>query len=365
MPPKKEWRNAKAPAPASVRLGRAQARLDTAIALQAEARRAPLNEQQAHRARMAHLGATMEDCTAKVDWRRQQLRAVQDEVGAGGSGAAHTTRQREAIQRVHHTLCGEVGPTIAALVEQLDTATPAWATLNGLLGKLSSSKELLEQACPAQPPAQAYDLTRNDGAGDQGDGHWEDDWSDWSESHEVQGGGGGGDEQGIGRDAYQGDGDGDDQPMGTGEWWDAPPRRWQAGSAKWEPQGHGKWARGRGSWADQLEAEHEGTDGAEEQPAATRRRLDDDGAARGSVDGGQQQRPHEQQQQQVPEGGPVGELDMERQKQLHAQRVERIINMAIDAGVNPVMDDGEEIRMLDPHQLDAWVAAKLPAALLC
>ncbi len=37
--------------------------------------------------------------------------------------------------------------------------------------------------------------------------------------------------------------------------------------------------------------------------------------------------------------------------------------MAIDAGVSPITPQGEELCMLDPQRLDAWVAEFFPAAL--
>ncbi len=363
----KAWRSAKQPAPASIRLGRAQAKLDKAIALQADARQALLDEEHQHRERMAGLQTAMAECTAKVGWRRQQLRAVQDEVGAGGSGAACQTRQQEAIQSVHSTICSVVGPTIEALVEQMDTASPAWAALNGLLGKLSASKDILEGAASARGAARTFDIGDDGGEGDLGGEHWADDGSEWSESHEVQDWAGEGEGQGHGDGAAQ-DSHGD-QSMGTDNWWDSPGRSWETGT-RWLPQGHGKWARGRDNWADQLEAEEHDAEGAVTQPAASRRRLGDDSGASGDGDG---RRPQQQQRQQQPQptaaGGPTcgqaAEADAAKQKQLHSERVSHIIHMAINAGINPVSASGEDLQLLDPHQLDAWVAENFTAALLC
>jgi hypothetical protein len=158
--------------------------------------------------------------------------------------------------------------------------------------------------------------------------------------------------------------------MGTDNWWDSPGGRWEAGT-RWLPQGHGKWTRGRGSWADQWEEEGHDAEHASAPPAASRRRLDGDGNTPGGGDGHRQpQQPQPQQQPQAVEtGGPTGEqaaaADAARQKQLHGERVNHIINMAINAGINPVTASGEELQLLDPHQLDAWVAEHFTAALLC
>ncbi len=279
------------------------------------------------------------------------------------------------MRQVHQTICGEVGPTIAALVEQLDTDAPAWAALNGLLGKLSASKAALEGAC-THHDTDHFDI----GGGDHADGC--DDWdarSDWSESHDLRGQAWGGGRSGR-RDAVEvGDGDdwacqqldtwggtadaGDnaddyDHSMGTGDWWDAPApaRRWSDG-ARWQSSGHSKWRRA--SWADQSEGELHGAEHEEEDggpPPAARRRLEDTGAEHG--DGAAQGKDAA--------AAACTQVDNpEAQKRRHAQRLEQIITMAINAGVNPLTASGDDLRLLDPHQLDEWVAANLPSALLC
>ncbi len=179
------WRGSKEPAPATVRLGRAQQKLDRAVALQADARRAILEAEEAHREKMSHLQAAMDECIERVRLRRRQLGDVQEELGAGGARAAGARRaQQRAIQQVHHTICAEVGPAIASLVEQLDTDAPAWATLNGLLGKLAVSKEALETVNTR--PTDEFDIGDHDDLDDNcaDDG---DDATEWSESHDVSG----------------------------------------------------------------------------------------------------------------------------------------------------------------------------------
>ncbi len=91
-------------------------------------------------------------------------------------------------------------------------------------------------------------------------------------------------------------------------------------------------------------------------PPAARRRLGDAGAEQG--DGAAQGKGTEA-------AAGTQEEDPEARKRQHAQRLEQIITMAINAGVNPLTAGGEDLRLLDPHQLDEWVAANLPSALLC
>ncbi len=361
------WRGSKEPAPASVRLGRAQAKLDRAVALQADARQAMLEAEKAHREKMAALQSAMGECTERVRLRRRQLREVQMEVGAGGARAGegrHAKAQQDAIRLVHQTICAEVGPAIAALAEQVDTGAPAWTTLNGLLGKLSASKSALEGAVG---PRHADHFDIGGGRHDDWDGY-----SEWSESHDVGGqtwgaehgdqhdaddADGGCWEQQRGQRSWEVDADGDDgerdQPMGTGDWWDAPARRWGEG-ARWQPSGHGKWQRA--SWAEQTEEEMYRPEEDDGPPAAARRRL---GAAPAELRGGAAQ-------SMVPaEGAAAPKDDPEASKRKHAERLDQIISMAVDAGVTPLSQSGEDLQLLDPHQLDAWVAENLPSALLC
>ncbi len=341
----KDWRGSKEPAPTSVRLGRAQGRLDRAVTAQAEARQAMLEAERLHRVHMEGLQATLDEATERVRVRRSQLREVQDEVASGGTtDRAHTMQQR-AMHQVHTTICGEVGPTIAALVEQLDSATPAWAALNGLLGKLSTSKEILESACGGTQGAQAYDI------GDDGMDQWEG-CSEWSESHEREGGPGreavaqqGGEQARWEQDT----GDGSQgHRAGAGDWWEGPARRWN-NSARWQECGHGHWSRS--SWADQMEVEHGDDEEGDLMPAPARRRLEPTGDVGQDADARARQLPAND--------------DAEARKRQHGERVNRIVSMAIDAGVTPLTAQGEELQMLDPPQLDNWVAEHLPAALLC
>ncbi len=380
------WRDTKEPAPVSIRLGRAQGKLDRAIALQADARGAMLEEEKGHRERMQALQADLDECTERVRLRRRQLQEIQKEVGTRGSGDGEVQRaQRDAIRKVHSTICGEVGPTIAALVDQLDSGAPAWTALNGLLGKLQESRDALESVSAA--PADQFDI------GDH-DGEQEDNWSSWSESHDVQGqpwGSGGatdGGAQGDGGDAamdlvdedgrhdsgdarYGGYGNwgcaprghgGQDQDMGSGEWWDSPSRRW-GGASRWHASGHGKWSRA--SWADQLEEEGDGAGEGTEPPPAARRRLDATDTRQETGGDSQQQQPRPPQPATA--GGRVEDAsgrDPAEASRRHAERVNSIVTQAIEAGVTPLTAKGEELIMLDATQLEAWVAECLPAALL-
>ncbi len=350
------WRGAKDPAPASVRLARAQAKFDRALELQGESHRALCEYEAQHKERLAVLRAKLEEDRDRVRARREQLEAVQAEVGAGAKGAQGTTEQGAAAREVHTAICQTVAPTIAALVEQLDTSTPAWSALNGLLGTLSTSTAVLEKAFAPQRPAQVFRIsdatdTAMAGTGSGGD---DDAWSEWSESHELHADDDA-DDQGDGgatRSNTTGDtggGAGGDCDMGTGEWWGGHGAGWE-GATRWQECGYGKWARSGDSWADSWEQEHGGPTADPRQPPAARRRLEPappTPQAMGSA------------------GGSAIAVDeaalIEQRKRQHNERVQHIVLAAIDAGIQPITAAGDELCMLDPHQLDAWVAENFPA----
>ncbi len=383
------WRSVKEPAPVAVRLGRAQGKLDRAVALQAEARSAMLEEERRHKERMSELQATLDECNDKVSMRRRQVQEIQAEVGTRGpADGINKSAQMDAIRKVHSTICTDVGPTIAALVDQLDSGAPAWSALNGLLGKLQESKDALESVSAA-PRADCFDI------GDQDNDHW-DSGSSWSESHDVQGqpwgpggAGYGGDHDSSG-DATMGQADDDGgqgadhggdgnydswgcvpraqgaqaQGMVDDGWWNSGSRRW-GNSIRWQAAGHGKWSRA--SWADQLEEEDGDNDDGAEQPPPARRRLeatDDERQTAGEVPE-QQQRAAALSEASNGATGAAASNDPAAAGRKHAERINQIVNMAIEAGVTPLTTKGEELCMLDAGQLEAWVAECLPSALLC
>ncbi len=346
----RRWREAKDPTPATVLLGRAQTKLDKAIALQAESRQALIDHERAYKERLAVLQAKLEEDAERVRLRRRQLEDVQGQLGGGARGAGIKPEQGAAVMQVHGTICNEVAPALAALAEQLDSATPAWATLNGLLCSLANSKALLEQAV-APTGAQAFDIGD---AADQplgGEGHCGDEAdSMWSESHEVHGWGADddGDKHHPRRDCHD-----DDQSMGTGDWWDSSQAQWhqhQHQSARWAPCGHGKWSRS--SWADSWEQEQADQEGDAVPPAAARRRLEPRADAGGDP------------AEEAPTPAPTQQanaVDEAQRRQLHEQRVAKVVQSAIDAGIQPITQAGEELQLLDASQLEAWVAEHLPA----
>ncbi len=336
----KRWRGAKDPTPPSVKLGRAQAKLDRAISIQAESRRAILDHERSYKERLAVLQTKMDEDTERVCLRRRQLDEVQASLGAGAGKSKVEAAHGEAVRQVRDSISKEVAPTLVALAEQLDTSTPAWTMLNSVLSSLSSSQALLDRAAETGG-AQAFNIGDGAEANDEADHHgW--DGSEWSESHELMG-----QDPHDERDrGHEEAGAARDQPMGSDYWWEDPGQQWHQ-SARWEARGHSKWQRS--SWADSLEQEREDEATSGNPPAAVRRRLDPSVDA--PAEGGGAAAP-------TPTVDEAAETAARRQQ--HANRVAHIIQRAIDRGVQPLTDEGEELQLLGPQQLAAWVETKLP-----
>ncbi len=353
----RQWRGAKDPTPLSVKLARAQAKLDRAIVLQAEARQAILDHEKASAERLAVLQTRMDEDTARVRMRRRQLEETQAEMGTGGGGGRTVAAQGAAVKKVHGSICNEIAPALAALAEQVDTSAPAWTMLNSILSSLSSSQALLEQAI-APGGTQAFDIGDAAEAGDADD---DEEWngSEWSESHEVRGGG-----TDAGGDPPRRDDPTSmdyDEAMGSGDWWGGPGNQWRQGT-RWESCGHGQWQQQqqrqqqqrRSSWADSWEEDQRLGASGEDQPAAVRRRLDPQGS-QPTGDGGR-----------APPAPLVDEaVEEARRKQQHERRIAHVVQRAIDAGIQPLTESGEELQLLSADQLQAWVAAKFPMGLDC
>ncbi len=135
------------------------------------------------------------------------------------------------------------------------------------------------------------------------------------------------------------------------------PSDW-AEAPRWRERGHGQWTRT--SWADAWENEQYGDDeDMEEQtePQCKHRRqggaaYDEDGMQPGGDGGGLL--PAAQVGQAPTQGQPC---DAARQ---YSEMLARIVEAAINAGVQPLTVAGEELHVLDAQQLTAWAAENLP-----
>ncbi len=314
----------------------------------------------------AELQSRMDEDTARVRKRRQQLESIQAEAGGAPAQRMHGA-DGEAVRRACDTLRQEVAPALAALAEQLGTGTEAWSTVNGLLARLSTSQQVMDKA--AEATAQMFDLADGDE-------------SYWSESHDLQAGTGGDGAQTGGCDGgdpqlaqqswqppqqhhqqgHQWSGHfGTDQGGGGGEaqsW-----NHWQqsdwAAAPRWRESGHGQWTRT--SWADAWESEYCDDADMEEQSEPQSKHRRQGGAAYDSEEqqtgaGGSSFSPTAQACQGPPQ---VQASDAARQ---HSEMLSHVVAAAINAGVQPLTTSGEELHVLDAPQLAAWAAENIPSS---
>ncbi len=358
------WREAKDPTPLAVRLSRAQSKVDRAIALQADTRAAIQKLEAEYKAQLAILEQKMDEDRDRVQLRRRQLEEVQAEAGAGvgGGGSVHRAGA-DAARKVHNAMCNEMAPAVAALVEQVDSDSPAWKVLNGLLCQLATSQHELQQAFESaatdgqqQSGQQQQEQRRQPSTFDIGDDHQHDrradgEGSEWSESHDLRGQvGTDAADDGWGPWQYPTRHDAHDQSMGSGEWWDEP--HWRT-RTRWQPSRHGHWTRS--SWADSWEEEHQG-EGEAGQGAAKHRRTQEPAPAPTSGDA-----EPGLAGSATTSGGAEAAAAAERLRQYN-ERLAAIVSRAIELGIQPLTDNGEELQFLAPAQLEEWVATKLPSA---
>ncbi len=356
------WRAAKEPAPLAIRLSRAQTKLDRAIELQSEVLDAKRALEEDFKAKMAAIFDKLEEHRCKVSERRRQLEAVQEEAGAMAPSGIKKGGG-DAIRRACGTL-REVAPVVTLLAGQVDASSPAWQALNSILGSLQASQRLLEDAVGEKRAAAKYDI----GDGDRSE-------SAWSESHDLRAGcattsGAIGAVGGGGGAAPQVDACGD-QDMGTGNWWESC--HWRSQQPHWEEDGYGKWRRQ--DWADAWEAEQQQRP-PQQQHQPPRPPQQPQREAHGDDDNGAPSAKYRRQDEGVQPAPPTptpAELaaaaassacaeaarTAAEARRVHAERVATVVARAIDMGVQPLTQCGEELHMLDGDQLAAWVAENL------
>ncbi len=237
---------------------------------------------------------------------------------------------------------------------------------------LQASQKLLEEAVsqPAKPAvAQRFNISdvadvASGGVGGAGAARAGSECA-WSESHDLQqtnegsGHAGGAHaqqtQQSHGASTHcRGQPPGDaDQDMGTGNWWESGgwQQHHQHQQPRWQPYGHGKWSKT--DWADAWEEERGGgEDEGAQEPAAKHRRHDYPGGADAACD------VDAAAAAAAAAAAESARANAEAQR-AHAERVAAVVNQAIDAGVQPITQTGEELQMLDANQLAAWVAEHL------
>ncbi len=130
------------------------------------------------------------------------------------------------------------------------------------------------------------------------------------------------------------------------EWRPWEGNHWTA-TPQWQQRGYGRWSRG--SWADQWEDEH--GDYIADQPQAKHRRHDESNEQQQAADEAAQAAAQQQLQLQQQQQAAAA--------QQYAAHIAAVVARAIDAGVQPLTDDGQDLCVLDAQRLAAWVATHL------
>ncbi len=360
------WRGVRKPLPVGKRLGRAQAKLDRAYRLQDKTRAelAAFDEEVA--TRRGKIVEKLEEDRARVGRHRKAVEDLQEEAGAEIISIRKLEKGvgREACVQV----CGglrDAAPRFATVLAAIPEGDPAKDLAKSLVEHLHSLQARLQSATDEAGRAhEAFNI---------GDGDAHDEWDAWSESHDLAG--------------------------------DQPQRRWR-------PAGHGRYQPAEAAAGGGTSAERANGAAAAAAPTAAAaaaditskaavggaieelRRRANDGTARDSaplplrtdadVDGGEPRCKHRRGQDPSESGqaeaavqdtrralelhrdqavmvaaGATSEDFIRLAAEQHARRLEAVVNAALNRGVQPIADDGQDLQMLAPEDLKKWVATHL------
>ncbi len=375
------WKSSRPPHPVARRMGWAQRRLDKAM----RARDRVRDELAEHDARareqrdaiLERLGQAME----RVAKHREALETLQEEAATDapstrkGNGAADICAQLAGGMRT------EIAPTFEALAAEIPEGTAAHAHLSIIMAKLEGMQGKLEQVGSGVDGHQVYNMSEGDVQSE----------AEWSESHELGG-------SPVAR-----------TDVSTG------PRQWSVkGHGRWSKEGGTHTTRGGKSGsasgtvapadaprpaapAPTVPANTAPTPSATAQGGSTSAALKGDvgmsgrgGDADGDKPTEDQQPPNKTRKGQDPADSALAHAAaqdtaralqlLESQRvaaaageygsqaaiqaagQLHARNVAQVVSTALEMGIQPLTESGEELIMLGPQELKEWTAKHMPNA---
>ncbi len=373
------WRSAKQPAPIATRLRWAQEKLTRALELEETTKAAIAKAEEEHRRLMAQLHERRDVDAERVRKRRKGVEDLQAEIGGGAPATKVRDGNADAVLHACGSLCNSIGPELVALVERLQGGSEEWQAANKVLATLAASQRRMEEAAGIHDDRpQAYDIGDEDD-----DPEAMSETSQWSESHELREEGGascadaGG---GMGSDLADqaGDVEGADAARGVAAWHRWRDDQWQ--SPHWQADRFGRWHRA--SWADQWEAEQGhgvGWGMGRQAGAATAAAAaaTTQGARRGGgahdAETGEPSAKHRRQQpsdHSMGDGATAAPATGEGTAAASAahgsvgaaafaRRVAEVVDRAINMGVQPITETGEELLTLSPELLSKWVSVHL------
>ncbi len=353
------WREAKAPAPLPIRMGRAEAKLERAATALTRARLAVEEFDEWAEGRREELVRARDEANGWYRWRQQQLDQLHVEAGdkvadkRQGDGAdGPTTAVRSKIET-------SIIPAIHEVIEHME-GNPE------VIERLSLIAEGLEDAGKRLGPPQNGSTTENydigkDDSGDEG-----------GRSCRRKGAGG---NSGCGLGDRPGEGRKDGKasawkPEGSGRWTRRPAdggTRLQGDMATGNGGGDSATGTTRTSSSTRVATDENGDDVDSGEQAAKYRRMRTDGEARQESDARRAQELHQEQQlvmaaqtqsHQAGSGGFGSEVALSLAAQKYALEVRRTEARAARKGVEP-KHEGKPLIELSPMELQQWARDSL------
>ncbi len=369
------WRAARTPHPVARRMGWAQQALDRAMRSRDKVRD-ELAEFDAHTKEQRglieeRLGQAME----RVSKRRETLEALQEEAALDAPGYRKGKGTAEVCSQLAGGMRQSIAPRVAALASKLADGSEAQEQFNLLVAQLEGLQGRLDQhANDGDRGYEQYDIADEPSE------------AEWSESHDLPSTGARSRETGG------------TEPRG------------HVGPPRWRSEGYGRWGKGgdsstrrTGKGTGQGDAVAAATapsamdTGATQGPSVTagasaaQTRIGAGGNGRGRAGGDDESAPppsklHKSQetsasndvratddnsralelmqaQQGAAAAGEFGsQAAIQAAAQLHSRNVDRIARAAINQGVQPLTDTGDELIVLSPQELAQWAEAKLDRA---
>ncbi len=407
------WRAARKPHPVGKRMGWAQQKYDRAFAALERARGELADFDERINAQREKIVEKMARAREKVGRLREELEELQEEAGAE-VGSTRRGRGGEVLcARLADGMRGTVAPNVAALAAQLDEGSEAHRQVCLLMGHLQGLQNELEAHASGDQEDNDHHQSFNIADDDT---RSEDDWQ-WSETcghgngHDTES-----EDDAMGSSVECAAPAPVWKPEGHGRWGKDGPRTSRQGPQAGKGVGSASApADAEGSSAaagDRREAPKPGTqadtrstaanasvgsettrnEGHAHQAAAAasgrttsthcagkgRDTSNDDEARPNKSRRGQASEDSidamsavrdtaravelQQSQRAAAEAGPFGtEAAVQAAAQVHAREVARITEAAVNQGVQPVTEEGDDLIMLGPQALAQWAEANLKA----
>ncbi len=346
------WKETRRPQPVAKRMGWAQSKLDRALRQQDRVREELAIFDREVQLQREKIVQKLDEARTRVSKHREALEDLQEEAGALAPSAKRGGVGKAVCAQVVSGLRDTVAPNVSALAAVIPDGTAARAKLETLMGHLAEIQQRLEgvargEGAQGTPPHETFDIATDERSE-----------AEWSESHELDGGG---------------------APTAA-----ATGGRREAGAtdSHWQAKGHGRWGKGTGGIAgagtgggggDDKEhpvarringGEHaitgRGTHGDDEggDPRAAKHRrgqtAEDSEDAVAAVQG-----TRNAVELMAQQAAAASAATLQLAGQQYAQRVSEVTQRAIAQGVQPLTEEGQDLIMLAPSDLDTWVATHL------